>query len=233
MSLNKLNSWKRHALAAALLCATTVPALAAITGYTTRSGFDAATAGLTTQTTDFESVAAGTSFATGTGPAGSGFTLSAVTGAGTPTVADLFWTTSGTHYLGLDNSDTQFFSGDEVTFSFAQPVRAFGLYVIGGSDLQAGDIQLSAGGTDVLSSGSAEQTDGFGSYAYFLGLATDGASPSFASATLKGLAPGGTDFFLFAVDDVTLANPVPEPSTVALLSLGLLGLAASSRRRGR
>jgi hypothetical protein len=37
----------------------------------------------------------------------------------------------------------------------------------------------------------------------------------------------------FALDNVALAAPVPEPSTVLLMALGLAGLAVQSRRRAR
>lgn len=219
----------RTLLAGLLLVAALVPATAAITPFSSRSGFDAATAGLTQQLTDFESEPAGTSYAAGTGPAGAGFTLSS-SAPDTLLVADLFWTSSGTHYLGLDNPDTQFLSGDSLTFSFSAPVSAFGLYVIGGADLQAGDVRLSAGGADAFNGASPAIVDAAsGSYVYFIGLVS--SAGSFGSATLTGLPPAGSDFFLIAVDDVLLAHPVPEPSALALLSAGLLGLGWARRRR--
>ncbi|MBI2928111.1 MAG: PEP-CTERM sorting domain-containing protein [Verrucomicrobia bacterium] len=50
--------------------------------------------------------------------------------------------------------------------------------------------------------------------------------------TLNILRTGGTGSGQnIAVDDITFAQVVPEPSTVALLSLGALGLAAYWRRR--
>jgi hypothetical protein len=43
-----------------------------------------------------------------------------------------------------------------------------------------------------------------------------------------GASPSGEQF---AVDNVRLANGVPEPGALALLGLGLAGLAASRRRK--
>ena len=218
-----------------LLCMpwSVTPALSAVIAYNSQASFNAATAGWVKQTTDFEGVATGTTFAAGTGPAGSGFTLNAKAAGSTPTVADLFWTTSGTHYLGLDDSDTQFFSGDELTFNFANPTSAFGLFVIGGQDLRAGDVRLSGGGTDAFNAATADLTDNNGSFAFFIGLASSGATLS--SATLTGIPPGGTDFFLFAVDDVVLAHPgsvtIPEPPCAVLIALALLAVVVRRRPR--
>jgi len=215
------------ALALAALAAGAAPAMAAVNGYTARADFDAAQAGwLPQQVTDFEAEAAGTTYPSGSGPAGSGFTLDTSASAFglTPSVGATFWTTSGTHYLGLDNPDTAFFSGDSVTFGFTAPTHAFGLYVLTGRDVQPGDLQLSAGGADVFNGGTPAASDGNGSFAYFIGLVSTGAG--FGSATLTGL----NGFYVYSVDDVVLANPVPEPGTVALFGAGLAALGFMRRR---
>ena len=216
------------ALALAALTAGAAPAMAAVSGYTLRADFDAAQAGwLPQQVTDFEAEVAGTTYPSGSGPTGSGFTLETSAGAFglTPSVGATFWTTSGTHYLGLDNPDTAFYSGDSVTFNFAAPVHAFGLYVLVGSDVQTGDLQLSAGGANVFNGGAAAASDGAGSFAYFVGLVSTGAG--FGSATLTGL----NGFYVYSVDDVVLANPVPEPASVALFGAGLAALGFARRRK--
>lgn len=201
-------------------------------GYQDQAAFGAAIAGWTSHTTDFEAQAAGTTYAAGTGPAGAGFTLTLSgpsAASNVPTVNDAFWTTSGTHYLGLDNFDTAFEAGDALTIQFATPVRAFGLWVIGTQDLGPGDIALGLAGTSI-SNGSSFVTDGFGSYAYFLGLVTDD-SAGFSSLTLSDLTPGSTRLLNIAADDFISAapgrgTPVPEPASLALVLLGLLALAA-------
>ena len=223
--------WLASAVLAAGLAAT--PAWATTTSYSDQTTFLGA-AGIVT-TTNFDSTAANTLFTAGTGPAGSGFTLSGSIGGGlTPMVADLFGTTSGSNYLGLNStpivgSDTQFANGDALTFSFAGS-KAFGLFVVGGSDLGPGDIQLSFGGTDFLTAGSATDLGG-GNFAYFLGLVSNTVQ---TSATVSGLGP----FALFALDDVSIniprdgggGNTVPEPASLALVGLALV-IARVARRR--
>src|SRR5438128_1121961 len=93
------------AIFAAVVIAT--PAEAAVIAFTSKAAFDAAIAGFTSsQTVDFESVPAGTTFPSGTGTGGLTFTYS-IDGLSLQ-VSDKFGTTSGFNYLGLDNPDTAF-----------------------------------------------------------------------------------------------------------------------------
>jgi hypothetical protein len=209
-------------------------ALAAVTGYQTQAGFLSAALG-TIQVTNFDAATAGAPY-TGNSPASPSFSLTANSlGPVTPYVMNTYWTTSGTNYLGLDNSDSQFLSGDSLTFALTGSVRAFGLYVITGVDVQAGDISLTSGTDNVSNSGLADLADSNGSYAYFLGLVSD---TDFSSLTLN--FGDGSFPFVAAVDDVILAGTsnggggsnVPEPSVLSLFGLAAI-LAAASARRGR
>ena len=143
MRTNLKLSMRAAALAAGLCCGL---AQAAVVTYSTQASFIAAATGLGTQhLSNFDSSPTGTAYADGSGPPGSGFTMTSTTfaPANTPSVQDQFWTTSGTHYLGLDNSDTQFSNGDSLSFALSGSVRAFGLYVIGATnDIQAGDLAV-------------------------------------------------------------------------------------------
>lgn len=219
------------------------PALAALATYQAQGNFNAAIAGLTATTTNFDSLAPGTNYPPGSGPAGSGFTVgltagSASSGFNLPTVGSTFWTTSGTNYLGLDNPDTAFESGDELVFSFLSPVRGFGLYVVGGRDLldiQAGAVTLTVNGATLAISSTDYLASGNGDYAFFLGFATDDGS-TFSSATLT--VGDGSGVIPVTVDDVTLArtrdggNTVPEPGSLLLVATAI-GAASLRARRAR
>ena len=215
----------RSACAGLLLAATSVANHASITGFTDAASFQADTAGLLAQLSDFDALAAGDPVS-----GGAGFSLSVSAGGDSPVVASGFWTTSGANYLGLNNVDGQFLSGDTLTFTFARPVAAFGLYVIGGADLANpafGDVgvTMAAGASSVTTSKLPAQTDGQGSYAFFLGFVGQGSTLS--SVVLTGFSPGLLEY---AVDDVRLASAVPEPANAWLLAAGLLGLATWRRR---
>ena len=227
------------AIGAALACSTPA-AMAAVAGYQSQSDFNAAISGWSAHTTDFEGEAVGSTYPAGTGPAASGFTISLSpssvdAGFQLPAVGSGLWTTSGANYLGLDNADTALESGDILEFSFAAPVRAFGLFVIGGHDLvdiQVGGVRLTVDGTTLASSATPVAVSGAGDYAFYLGFAsTDGSS--FSTATLS--IGDGVSLLPVAVDDVTLASPgnrVPEPGSL-LLACSALGLAWVRARPSR
>jgi hypothetical protein len=241
----RIESLRRTLSGAALLTLLAVcgDARAGLIGYQNRAVFDAAIAGMSATSTNFESAAVGAMYGAGTGPAGSGFTLNYSSGSGsglTPTVSNQFWTTSAANYLGLNNPDSAFEAGDALTFYFASGMHAFGLYVIGTQDIGVGDIALTAGVASIANLALAEQTDGAGSFAFFLGFVSDDAN-TFNSVTLHNLAPGTTRLLGIAVDDVVLAlddggngNPgtgVPEPGTLVLSLAGMLAFGAAARRR--
>lgn len=211
-------------------------AQAGLVGYDNRSAFNTAISAMSSQTaTNFDAIAPGTTFATSTGPSGSGFKLTlggGSAGSNLPSIGDQFWTTSGLQYLGLDNPDTALEAGDTLTFTFDSAQQAFGLYFIGGSGVLAGDIRLNAnGGANVVTNlVTSELDDGLGSYAYFLGFASDDSS-TFSSVTLEYATLGIGGVLPIAIDDVVLArntgnpdpdpNRVPEPGTLALMLSGL------------
>ena len=204
--------------------------LAAPTGYNDKAVFDAATAALSSrQTVDFDSVASGTPFASGTGTGGLSFSY--VIPGYSIQVANTFGTTSGSNYLGLDNPDTAFYLGDSFTIDFNRVVHAVGLYLITGNDTQPGDLDLSAGGASVFNDASFVQvSDG---KAYYLGLVETDANLGFTSATVRGiLSPGA--FVAFSADDITSAvagaPAIPEPSSWALMLAGLGVIAWGARR---
>lgn len=233
-----------HGVALAMAVGISAPAAAALATYQTQGTFNAAIAGLTATSTNFDGIAPGTSYPPGSGPVGSGFTVGLTAGSvsagfNLPTVGNSFWTTSGANYLGLDNPDTAFESGDELVFSFLSPVRGFGLYVVGGHDLldiQAGAVTLTVDGTTLAISSTDYLASGNGDYAFFLGFATTDGS-TFSSATLT--VGDGSGVIPVTVDDVTLArtrdggNLVPEPGTLLLVSTAISAawLRARSARR--
>ncbi|MGI4788802.1 MAG: hypothetical protein ACRYFS_08125 [Janthinobacterium lividum] len=145
-------------------------------------------------------------------PFSDGFVLDAPAGAPT---ADFGYNTTpnGANYLFLDNT--------QATFTFTQPIQAFGAYLTG--------VQLD-GETITLSDGSVISipNPGLTGGCQFLGFTDPGKTITSVTINPYGDAIG--------VDDIQyVTNPVPEASTTVsfglLLALGMGGVVITARKK--
>ena len=135
------------------------------------------------------------------------------------------WATSGSKYW---NTNTNF------TINFSRDISAFGFY---GTDIGdfSGQLLLTYtnGVSTVLNVGNTVGAPN--ASALYFGFYDDDVNMAFTSITFTNTV--SSDWFGF--DDMTIGtyeqvipnNPVPEPSTILLVGLGLLGIVGYSRKR--
>ena len=122
----------------------------------------------------------------------------------------------------------------DLIIDFMQPVFGFGLQTIdhfnpGASNFLRLDAYSGAGGTGTLLGSVTSLAFNFqANNLYFMGLSDDTGNV-IQSAVFRDLSTStgdtiGLDDFVFS--RLEIANQVPEPSTLAFLGLGLMGLAA-------
>ncbi len=187
--------------------------------YTDQAAFMASLPG-SASTLDFDSLAANTIIEDGSSV--DGITFNYDYGTVQMQVGNVFDTTSPRNSLGTDDLDV-FQDGDNFSLSFA-PVNAIGMFFIIADEIFDNDITLTAGGISAgLSAASAGADLGDGGIPYFLGIIDD-----MNTFTTADIATIGGGFFLYTIDDITTA--VPLPAALWLFGFGLMALVTFGRK---
>ena len=220
--MTKVNALFMAAAAGLVAMLFAAPATAAFVAYDDPIAFAAGLGGATPLVEDYEGLALGSVIPTGS-------TVDGITydtfPAGTAGLVGRSFNRIGNQSLELqrDSVGSFFFPGDSFSVTFGAPMFAVGIYfnVVNDNTLAPYLFINTPVGT-ATGGGIGDAPDV--STLFFVGLISD---TSFTTATFGATAgsPSG-----YNVDNLTRAA-VPEPATLALLSIGLAGLAASRRRR--
>ena len=141
-------------------------------------------------------------------------------------VTNNWLTSTGANGLG-EQGITYFNTSDTITFTFAQPLNAFGIDINTYTDKLVGDYTATLSNGSVID--SYPDSFPFNSTGEFIGLSdstsfnsvtiTDTSSESYTLDTLR---------YVYAPQS---SSVVPEPSTVGLMFVGLIAIAVFTIRR--
>lgn len=147
-----------------------------------------------------------------------GVTFSSNISGYTLVVSNIFDTTSGSKYLGVGDGGLEvFFPGDVVTLTFANPITSLTANFISSPNTPGEIFSIDAGALGSGISGTLPTLT--------LGDGGEVFPVSFSSVTPFTVASltGADGFYSYNVDDISFnpSVPIPEPSTVTFLGLGL------------
>jgi hypothetical protein len=135
---------------------------------------------------------------------------------------------TGSNQYGIGNSRYWFTNTGDFKITFSDPVAAFGFYGIDIESELVLTLTKTGGGTIDIDPGAT--TNPSGSIFYYGFYDT---SDTYSSVEFKNPLPGG-DFYAFdnmSIGSRSQVTPVPEPGTLALVSLAIAGLGFGARRR--
>ncbi|MEM7475742.1 MAG: hypothetical protein AAF483_12185 [Planctomycetota bacterium] len=206
---------------------------AAIVTYTDPGLFNAAIAGRTNTTLNFDTTAVGTTIASGSAFGGLTFDYTWASGEELR-INDDNDTNSGNNYLAASTAtDGEDLIADENNFTMTpvMDASAFGVFVITQDEAFDGDLRLVSGTSQVDLAGPSLSTLGDGSHVYFLGFV---ANPDEILSPVNLEADILAFLLNYRADDIVfseaLAPPAPEPGSF-LVCTGVLSLLNFRRRR--